>query len=95
MPLGREKLEGEPIGVDHPKFMAAARVAAIEEELAAAPEAPRWSFDRRHVEELRQAGAARDDVAEYLRTLFNPKDVSKLLTDLDSYGPWPGDDEAA
>lgn len=88
--LGRERLDGEPLPLEHDRFAVAAEVAAIEGDLAAHMLPPRVAFDRSHVEALRVAGATRAEVADYAATLFNAQQVARLVDDLDSYGKWAG-----
>jgi hypothetical protein len=89
--LSRDVLAGDPVALDDPLFLVAAEVAVIEEALVASIDPPRQAFDRSHVEALRVAGASRDGVREYVGTLFNPRQVERLMDDLDSYGAWSGD----
>jgi len=76
--------------VDERTFVVAATVAEIEADLAASPRPVPVAFDRAHVHALREAGATKEQVREYLATLFNPVQVERVMSDLDSYGEWAG-----
>ena len=46
------------------------------------------NFSRFHVEQFRAAGATRTQVLDWAAKFLNPKQVSALAGDLDSYGDW-------
>ncbi len=48
------------------------------------------AFSRRHVNDLRLAGATKEQVLDYVRVHFGVRAAAHLATDLDSYGPWEG-----
>lgn len=67
-----------------------AMIADVETQVTDSPIDNSRALDRRHIQQLREAGATKSEVLELADKLVTGAGALRLAEDLDSYGVWSG-----